>query len=169
MNLRRPVNSTIRRLIGEFEFRGKRLVHKRVLIYRILALGTTTLIAVSSYAQDKRAKDFEKLVGGSEPLFVDGERVYRVREVSHAAIVTVKPEPSYTDKARKKRAHGTVEIRAVMKSSGEMKLLNVLKRLPYGLTEQALDAATRIQFKPALLDGKPVSQIILLQYSFNRN
>jgi hypothetical protein len=139
-----------------------------MLCYSGFALAISVTIVVSQ-AQDKHAKAFEKLVAGNEPLFVDGERVYRPKEVSQAAIITFKAEPMFTDKARKKKAHGTVEMRAIFKSTGELKVLNVLKRLPYGLTEQALDAAPRLKFTPALLDGKPVSQIILLQYSFNRN
>jgi hypothetical protein len=119
-------------------------------------------------AQDKHAKQFEKLVAGTDPIFLDGERVYRPSEASQAAVVTVKPEPLFTDKARQKKTHGTVLIRAVFKSTGEVKVLNVVKRLPNGLTEQALDGASKIQFRPALLDRKPVSQIILLQYNFNR-
>ncbi len=138
---------------------------KQLVIFSVAALA-----GVSLYAQDRRsARQFENLVAGNDPIFVDGERVYRGKEVSQAPVITSKPEPSFTDQARKKKSHGTVEMRAVLKSTGEVKVLHVLKRLPYGLTEQALDAAPKIKFKPALLDGKPVSQIILLQYSFNRN
>ena len=143
-------------------------MHKRVLSYSGLALAISLAVVVGAYAQDKRAKEFEKLVAGTEPLFVDGERVYRPNEVTQTASITLKPEPMFTDKARKKKAHGTVEMRAVFKSNGELKVLSVLKRLRYGSTEQALDGASRIRFKPALLDGKPVSQIIRLQYDFNR-
>jgi len=132
----------------------------------VLAIGVTIVVAA---AQDKQAKAFEELIAGNEPLFVEGERVYRPKEVSRAATVTFKPEPMFTDKARKKKTHGTVEMRAVLKSTGELKVLNVLKALPYGLTERALDDAPKIKFTPALLDGKPVSQIILLQYNFNVN
>ena len=121
------------------------------------------------HAQDKHAKEFEKLVAGTEPIFLDGERIYRPKETSQAAVVTAKPEPMFTDKARQKKTHGTVLIRAVFKSSGAVQVLNVIKRLPNGLTEQALDGASKIQFRPALVDGKPVSQIILLQYNFNRS
>ena len=142
---------------------------RHLLYYSGLALAISLTIVVAAQAQDKHAKAFEKLVAGNEPLFVDGERVYRPKDVSQAALVTLKPEPMFTDKARKKRAHGTVEMRAVFKFTGELEVLNILKRLPYGLTEEALEAAPRIKFTPALLDGKPVSQIILLQYSFNRN
>jgi hypothetical protein len=138
-------------------------MHKWPLYFIVLA---TSLAIVQ--AQDKRAKEFEKLIAGTAPLFVDGERVYRPNEVSQPAIVTDKPEPQFTDKARKKKAHGTVLIRAVFKSTGEVRVLNVLRPLPYGLTEQALDGASRIQFKAALIEANPVSQIILLQYNFNR-
>ena len=120
-------------------------------------------------AQDKRAaKQFEKQVAGIEPLFADGERLYRGTEVSQRAIVTAKPEPSFTDLARKKKTHGTVEMLGTLTATGKLKVLFVVKALPNGLTERALDAASRIEFKPALLDGKPVSQIIRLQYNFNR-
>jgi Gram-negative bacterial TonB protein C-terminal len=56
----------------------------------------------------------------------------------------------------------------VFQSTGEVKVVHVLKRLPHGLTEQALQAAKRIEFEPALLDGVPVSQTIRVDYSFNR-
>jgi len=128
------------------------------------------LSAVSLRAQNNPSpKEFEKLVlESNSPLFVEGEHVYRGREVTKPVVLKLKPEPMFTDKARKKKTHGLVEFRVIFSSSGEVKILNVLKRLPNGLTDEALKAAARIQFEPALLDGKPVSQTILLQYSFNR-
>jgi TonB family protein len=74
----------------------------------------------------------------------------------------------FTEKAQKKKVEGTVMFRVVFEASGVVKVLNVLKRLPHGLTEQALEAAGRIKFEPAMLDNTPVSQMILLQYNFNR-
>ena len=93
--------------------------------------------------------------------------MYRGSEVTRRVIMTLKPEPMFTDKARRKKTHGLVEFFAIFSASGEVKVLNARKRLPNGLTEEALKAAPRIRFKPALLNGQ-VSQIILLQYSFNR-
>ena len=153
---------------GQLNRSASNSMTSRVHNYFVACFLLTFGLAIA-HGQDKRGKDFEKLVAGSAPLYVNGERVYRGKEVSQPAIVTDKPEPQFTNQARKKKTHGTVEIRAVLKSTGELTVLNVLKRLPNGLTEQALDAAPQIKFKPALLDGKPVSQIILLQYNFNRN
>lgn len=121
----------------------------------------------SIHAQDKRARQLEKLIAGSEPLLVDGERVYRGTEVSKPPVILLKPEPPFGERARQHHTHGTVLIRAVLKSTGEVQVLYVLKGLKNGLTENALDAAKKIQFRASLVDGKPVSQIILLQYNFN--
>lgn len=132
-----------------------------------LVMGGTLIVALQAQNQDS-AKDFEKRVSSSVPLFVDGERVYRGSEVTKRAHVTSKPEPMFTEQARKKKVEGTVMFRVVFEASGAVKVLNVLKRLPHGLTEQALEAAGRIKFEPAMLDNTPVSQTILLQYNFNR-
>ena len=141
-------------------------------MYRSLLLLTICLALITSpiLAQKVSPKEFEKIVlKSSEPLIVEGERVYRGTEVTDRAVVTFKPEPMFTDKARRKKTHGLVEFFVSFSASGEVKVRSVRKRLPNGLIEEALKAAVRIQFKPALLDGKPVSQIILLQYSFNRS
>jgi len=133
-----------------------------------LSLAVIILFAFAIHAQNKdAARQFEKLVDGSEPVFVDGERLYRAKEVSQHVRVTLKPEPTYTTKARKKKAHGTVEMLGVFPATGKLRVLYILKSLPYGLTEQAIDAATRVEFQPALLDGRPVSQLIRLVYYFN--
>jgi len=124
-------------------------------------------LSVGVHAQDKAAKQLEKLIAGKDPILINGERVYRSKEVSRAPVIISKPEPPFGEKARSHGTHGTVLLRAVLKSTGELQVLHVVKGLRHGLTENAIDAAVKIQFRPALLDGKPVSQIILLQYNFN--
>ncbi|HEX6283216.1 MAG TPA: energy transducer TonB [Pyrinomonadaceae bacterium] len=39
--------------------------------------------------------------------------------------------------------------------------------LPYGLTENAVDAAKKIKYFPAIKDGKRVSMWMQLEYNFN--
>jgi hypothetical protein len=43
----------------------------------------------------------------------------------------------------------------------------ILRSLPAGLTEQAIQSAKKIKFVPATRNGKPVSMIMELQYNFN--
>jgi protein TonB len=87
------------------------------------------------------------------------EATTRVRVVS-------KPEPSYTNKARNAGVSGTVVLRAVFASDGTVEHILVLRSLPYGLTNAAIEAARHIKFAPAMKDGKPISTFMQLEYNF---
>jgi TonB family protein len=50
---------------------------------------------------------------------------------------------------------------------GNVKNVRVVRGLPDGLTDQAIDAARRAKFKPATKDGKPVAYWIGLEMNFN--
>jgi TonB family protein len=89
------------------------------------------------------------------------------RDVTTKARVISKPEPSYTESARKAQVTGTVVLRAVFASDGTVKHFLVVSGLPYGLTEEAVKAARKIKFTPATIDGRPVSMFIQLEYNFN--
>jgi hypothetical protein len=114
------------------------------------------------------AEELEPLIKSDEPIYLDGERVYRPKECEKKAIITYKPEPPFTEKARKHKVGGDVSIRAILSSAGDVRVLYILKKLPDGLTEQAVKAAKEIKFEPATVGGKQVSVIVLLVYSFNR-
>lgn len=47
-----------------------------------------------------------------------------------------------------------------------MRNIEVVNRLPAGLTENAIAAARKITFTPAMKDGHPVSQMVILEYRF---
>ena len=78
-----------------------------------------------------------------------------------------KPEPGYTSEAESQRVNGTVILRCIFTSQGTVTNIRVLKGLPGGLTERAMEAARQIKFIPATKDGKPVSMWIQLEYNFN--
>jgi TonB family protein len=124
-------------------------------------------MAMPSQAQVKpSSEEFDLLVKSGEPIYIDGERIYRPSELQRKVIILYKPEPSYTEKATKNRVEGIVEIRLILSAAGKLKVLHVRKGLPDGLTEQALKAAKKIKFRPGAVDGKPVSTFILAQYYF---
>jgi TonB family protein len=81
--------------------------------------------------------------------------------------VTYKQKAQYTDRARTAGVQGTITVAALFGSNG--KVLNVLliKRLGYGLDEQAIAAARAIRFEPQQKDGKAVSVVRLVSYTFN--
>jgi TonB family protein len=93
--------------------------------------------------------------------------IYTGKDVTTMARVLSKPEPSYTEEARKNQVTGTVVFRCVFAADGTIQHLMILRALPNGLTEQALKAARRIKFIPATISGRPVSVFIQLEYNFN--
>jgi protein TonB len=100
--------------------------------------------------------------GGGDP-----NRVFSGKDVSSKARVLSKPEPQYTEEARKNQVTGTVVLRAVFTSGGQVTNIRAVSGLPYGLTERAIAAARQIRFTPATKDGRPVSMYIQLEYNFN--
>ena len=55
----------------------------------------------------------------------------------------------------------------MLTDDGHVKNILVVKGLPDGLTEKAVQAARQIKFTPAVKDGRPVSQFVILEYNFN--
>jgi TonB family protein len=102
--------------------------------------------------------------GGGE---TDYSRVFKQSEVTRKPVITLKPEPGFTEEARRNNVEGFVRLRAVLGSTGEVRNISVIKGLPDGLTEQAIAAARRIRFRPAEKDGRAVSQWVTLEYNFH--
>src|SRR5688572_15299714 len=97
----------------------------------------------------------------------DYNKIFSGRDVTSKARVLSKPEPQYTEEARKNQVTGTVVLRAVFTSGGAVTNIRAVSGLPYGLTERAIAAARQIKFIPATKDGRQVSMHIQLEYNFN--
>lgn len=80
--------------------------------------------------------------------------------------ILTKPRASYTDRARQANISGTISIYILFAASGKVSHIMVLKGLGYGLDAQAVRAASQIKFEPMMKDGKPVSVVKMVQYSF---
>lgn len=93
--------------------------------------------------------------------------VYLGSEVETKVRILQKPEPAYTERARNTGLIGTVILRAVFAADGSIKHILVLRSLPLGLTQQAIEAAKKIRFEPAMVGGKKVSTILQVEYNFN--
>jgi TonB family protein len=77
------------------------------------------------------------------------------------------PHPGYTEAARKNHIQGTVTLRMLVGADGAVEAVRVIRGLPDGLTERAIEAARQAKFKPATKDGKPVPYWIILLMEFN--
>lgn len=79
--------------------------------------------------------------------------------------ITSKPRASYTDSARQAGVQGIITL-AVLFSADKTKKVLVIKPLSNGLTAEAVIAARKIDFTPQMKDGKPISVVRLVQYTF---
>lgn len=61
---------------------------------------------------------------------------------------------------------GTVTLAVRFLDSGKIGTIYIINGLPYGLTESAVEAAKNIKFKPARKDGKAVTTLKAVTYSF---
>ena len=95
------------------------------------------------------------------------DRIFTGREVTSKARLLSKPEPQYTEEARKNQIVGTVVLKCVFSSNGTVTNIRTVSGLPNGLTEKAIAAARQIKFVPATKDGHPVSMWMQLEYNFN--
>jgi TonB family protein len=69
-------------------------------------------------------------------------------------------EPRYTDEARRQGLNGTVVLQAVIKTDGTIDILSVVRGMPLGLTENAIEALKQWQFRPGNKDGKDVDILV---------
>ena len=95
------------------------------------------------------------------------DRIFTGKEVTSKARLISKPEPQYTEDARKNQITGTVVLKVVFASNGSVTNIRTVSGLPYGLTERAIAAARQIKFVPATKDGHQVSMWMQLEYNFN--
>ncbi len=105
--------------------------------------------------------------GGTGSDIEDPDRVYPAPQVTERARVIAKPEPQYTEEARRNAVTGSVVLRVVFSRSGEVTNIRAVQSLPFGLTERAIAAARLIRFRPATRDGRPVNVYMQLEYNFN--
>jgi TonB family protein len=99
--------------------------------------------------------------GFGAPVFVAGRSSGLVNPV-----VLYKPEPDYSEDARKAKLQGLVLLEVVVDQHGQPHVQKVLQPLGMGLDEQAIKAISTWRFKPGKMDGKPAPVLIDVYVSF---
>ena len=97
----------------------------------------------------------------------DIDRTFRQTEVDVRARVVSKPEPQYTEEARRNQITGTVILSVIFSRTGQVTNIHASQTLCCGLTEKAIMAARQIRFVPATRNGQTVSVYMQLEYNFN--
>jgi TonB family protein len=109
----------------------------------------------------------ESIRGFAELASSEDLTLYSGREVTTKVRVLRKPNPAYTEEARRNQVTGTVILRCIFGANGRVFGFHVIAGLPSGLTERAMIAARQIKFIPATKDGRPISMRLEVQYNFN--
>jgi TonB family protein len=78
-----------------------------------------------------------------------------------------KPEPEYSEEARKAKHQGEVRLQIVVDEKGMPQNITVKKSLGLGLDEKAIEAVQKWRFTPGMKDGKPVAVQVLIDVSFH--
>jgi TonB family protein len=95
-----------------------------------------------------------------------GGGVYRIGGGVSAPIPISKPEPEYSEEARKAKWQGTVVLAVVVDANGNPQNLRVVKSLGLGLDQKAIEAVEKWRFKPGMKDGKPVPVAATIEVNF---
>jgi len=80
--------------------------------------------------------------------------------------ILAKPRPVYTDEARQLKLEGEVLLEVSFGANGQLHVNRVVRGLGHGLDEAAIEAANKIQFKPAARDGSPIDSTAVVHVIF---
>jgi TonB family protein len=75
--------------------------------------------------------------------------------------------PNYTEDARRNKIQGTVLARVVIGADGTVKRVTIVRGLPDGLNEEAIQAAYKLRFSPAMKNGRPIPYTMKLEVAFS--
>ncbi len=122
--------------------------------------------------ESKNRKGVENRLHGLEAFynFFNRETIDQSTPANQTPIpikILTKPKPGYTDRARQSNTQGAIRIAVLFGASGRIERTMVLKGLPNGLTQKAVAAAKKITFEPVTENGKPISVVKVVQYSFS--
>jgi len=83
-----------------------------------------------------------------------------------APVLLHRVEPVYTKEALAARVSGIVIVETLIDRTGHVVDVNVLKPLPFGLDQAAIEAVKQWEYRPGTLNGQPVDVIFDFTVSF---
>jgi TonB family protein len=77
------------------------------------------------------------------------------------------PDPPYSKEADKQKFQGKCVLQAIIDPHGNVRDVQVLKHVPYGLDQTAVRTVNTWRFKPATRNGVPVPVRIVIEVTFH--
>jgi TonB family protein len=89
------------------------------------------------------------------------------RPVAQKAAIENRPRPVYTEQARQNRTEGNVVVKVLLGANGKVRQASVVRGLPDGLNEKAIEAAYQLKFTPAKnAAGEPIDSWVTVSVNF---
>ncbi len=95
-----------------------------------------------------------------------GGGVYQIGGEVSEPIPIYKPEPEYSEDARKAKYSGTVLLSVIIDEHGLTRDIKVIRPLGLGLDEKAIEAVQKWKFRPAMKGGKAVAVQANIEVNF---
>ena len=100
------------------------------------------------------------------------KKVYQAGEVAPMAVLTTRPTllrelvPEYPEQVKDLGIEGQVKLRVTIDAKGKVIKVKLLTRLHPALDKVAIKTARKLRFKPATVNGVPVTHTITYAFSF---
>jgi|SRR5579862_3194705 protein TonB len=95
-----------------------------------------------------------------------GGGAYRVGGGVSAPVPIFRPDPEYSEEARKAKYSGTVLLQVVVDVDGKTRDVHVVRSLGLGLDEKAIEAVNKWKFRPGYKNGQPVAVRATIEVNF---
>jgi TonB family protein len=95
-----------------------------------------------------------------------GGSAFKIGGGVSAPVPIFRPEPEYSEEARKAKWQGAVTLQIVVDEMGVPKEIRVTKSLGLGLDQKAIEAVRKWRFRPGTKDGKAVPVIATIEVNF---
>ncbi len=118
---------------------------------------------VFNFPDNAAVREKKDSAGGQDQSATDS---IQPRSGSLRPTILYREKAQYTREARDNKVEGAVVLSVVFGADGQISGVRVIRGLPYGLTEKAIEAAKKIRFEPAMKDGQPVSAQGNLEFYF---
>ncbi len=103
---------------------------------------------------------------GGGDMSLGGGRSVEPMSASLRPTIIYRERAKYTEEARANKIQGTVVLSVVYTFDGRITDIRVVRGLPDGLSESAIEAAKKIRFQPAVKAGQPVSVRGNIEFNF---
>ncbi|MGA3042605.1 MAG: TonB family protein [Bryobacteraceae bacterium] len=96
----------------------------------------------------------------------DKSGAYRIGGDVTAPVPIYRPEPEYSEQARKAKIQGTVILHLEVDPTGHTRNIEMVRGLGMGLDEKAIEAVSKWEFRPGMKDGQPVAVAVTVEVNF---